>query len=162
MALRVFTDAQGHAWRIWDTRPTTGTFHGGYQTGWLTLDRDGALRRLMPIPNGWTALSDAELCALWSRAEPGQSRRSTGSAPIIGQRSSDSTGIDERGLSGGLDGGVRRENTRLQVLRAEFRARLRAVCLAMPEDEFEAMVRKAAEATYRWETRTAQSGSKRA
>ena len=50
------------------------------------------------------------------------------------------------------------DSPRLQALIAKIARRLGPVCPDMPPEEFVVMVRKAAEATYRWETRTARIG----
>jgi hypothetical protein len=43
--------------------------------GWLAFESEGIRRRIAPIPEGWDALSDDELRALWRAAEKIEGRR---------------------------------------------------------------------------------------
>jgi hypothetical protein len=52
------------------------------------------------------------------------------------------------------------DSPRLRELLTEIAQRLRPVCRHMPEADFDAMVRKAAEATLRAETRAGRIGHK--
>lgn len=46
----------------------------GLGLGWLAFDSDAEKRRLAPIPEGWDALPDGELCALCRHARPSDRR----------------------------------------------------------------------------------------
>ena len=66
MALRNFTDSQGHTWRVWTVIPQYATGRDeeqmtpGLQGGWLCFENSGEKRRLSPIPADWeNAGSDA-------------------------------------------------------------------------------------------------------
>lgn len=67
MALRVFTDREGHVWNAWQVRPSTtaDAVHARYRDGWICFQRDdGTERCRMPIdevPPGWEALPDDRL-----------------------------------------------------------------------------------------------------
>jgi hypothetical protein len=59
MALRNFTDSQGHTWRVWNVVPQYAMNHDeeqmtpGLQGGWLCFENSGEKRRLSPIPADW-------------------------------------------------------------------------------------------------------------
>lgn len=59
MALRSFTDSQGHTWRVWNVIPQYAAGHDeermtpGLQGGWLCFENSGEKRRLSPIPGDW-------------------------------------------------------------------------------------------------------------
>ena len=66
MALRNFTDSQGHTWRVWNVVPQYAAGRDeeqmtpGLQGGWLCFENSGEKRRLSPIPADWeNAASDA-------------------------------------------------------------------------------------------------------
>lgn len=66
MALRNFTDSQGHTWRVWNVVPQYATGRDeeqmtpGLQGGWLCFENSGDKRRLSPIPVDWeNAANDA-------------------------------------------------------------------------------------------------------
>jgi hypothetical protein len=46
----------------------------GLTLGWLTFDCTDEKRRLAPVPDGWDALPDRELCELCRRARPAERR----------------------------------------------------------------------------------------
>ncbi len=77
MALREFTDGGGVRWRVWKVIPLTSTrgpengriSMSGPVAGWLCFERDGEKRRLTPVPDGWEALEEHDLCALLATAE---------------------------------------------------------------------------------------------
>ncbi len=60
MPILDFVDANGVAWRVWNTVPTTRTsLSGEFERGWLTFESDAARRRLAPVPPNWeTATPD--------------------------------------------------------------------------------------------------------
>jgi hypothetical protein len=59
MALRNFTDSEGHTWRVWNVIPQYASSHDeeqmtpGLQGGWLCFENSGEKRRLSPIPGDW-------------------------------------------------------------------------------------------------------------
>ncbi|HEX5872247.1 MAG TPA: hypothetical protein VFY65_17585 [Longimicrobium sp.] len=66
MALRNFTDSQGHTWRVWNVVPQYAMDRDedrmtpGLQGGWLCFENSGEKRRLSPIPADWeNAASEA-------------------------------------------------------------------------------------------------------
>lgn len=87
MAHREFVDADGVQWQAWEVIPSTGErraagerrfgvrdrtdrrvrqqlrvkMDDGLAHGWLVFESAGEKRRLHPIPEGWSTLSDAEL-----------------------------------------------------------------------------------------------------
>ena len=63
MASKVFQDANGESWRVWNTVPVTGAvINPGFEKGWLTFESaSGLLRRLAPVPAGWEELSPERL-----------------------------------------------------------------------------------------------------
>ena len=73
MAHRVFEDARGVKWQVWDTLPeklVSFTLEGG----WLTFQSDREKRRLAPIPLYWANADDGELLRLLQSAKPVQPR----------------------------------------------------------------------------------------
>lgn len=94
MTYREVIDSQGRLWEVWEVRPTEierrqpttndrrsvprdfsdrrGSFQlrllGGMREGWLTFQCGAERRRLAPIPQGWTTLSDETLLALAMKA----------------------------------------------------------------------------------------------
>jgi hypothetical protein len=93
---RTFTDGGGVAWQVWEVRPTLMerrrmrerrgvarhdapqrragvsrplvAVHESLRDGWLAFRSDSEHRRRAPIPDGWTEMSDHELCALLDSA----------------------------------------------------------------------------------------------
>ena len=93
---RTFTDADGVAWQVWEVRPTLVerrrlrerrtvartdaprrqvnaprpivAVHESLRDGWLAFRSDTEHRRRAPIPDGWSGMSDRELCALLAGA----------------------------------------------------------------------------------------------
>ncbi|HEX8695656.1 MAG TPA: hypothetical protein VF746_24795 [Longimicrobium sp.] len=53
-----------------DRRSTSRLFGPDMAAGWLAFECPTERRRLVPIPAGWDALSDAELERLCERAQP--------------------------------------------------------------------------------------------
>ena len=70
MALREFTDAEGRRWRVWETVPARAATLGEFRGGWLTFDDGAERRRLAPVPEGWSELTDARLALLIRVARP--------------------------------------------------------------------------------------------
>jgi hypothetical protein len=52
-----------------DRRRTHRLVAPEYRKGWLAFESGGERRRIVPVPPGWEALSDAELAALCLQAE---------------------------------------------------------------------------------------------
>jgi hypothetical protein len=99
MPLREFTDADHRTWQVWDTVPKSASedqyvvqnarmlrdaargegraspanaparFTDGREHGWLTFMCDDEKRRLSPIPEHWSDLSEDDLSRLLARAE---------------------------------------------------------------------------------------------
>lgn len=77
---RIFDDAKGARWDVFAVNPSSVTagrsLPDPYQRGWLSFDSAGELRRLAPIPDGWTKLSDEGLRQLCEKAEIAPRRKS--------------------------------------------------------------------------------------
>jgi hypothetical protein len=75
MAVRVFTDREGHQWTVWRVQPTasTASLQERFQGGWLCFEReDGGARARLPLdeaPPAWDALPDERLELLSRVAE---------------------------------------------------------------------------------------------
>lgn len=95
-ASRTFTARDGVVWQVWEVRPTLverrrmrerrgvtradapqrrssvsrplAVVHESLRDGWLAFRCDVEHRRRAPIPDGWTEMSDQELCALLDSA----------------------------------------------------------------------------------------------
>lgn len=107
MTYREFQDEQGRLWEVWEVRPAVierrqaddrrryprefgdrraaelqFKLLGGMRDGWLTFQCGEERRRLAPIPEGWTLLTDETLLALALKAatvaRAGLSSRVTG------------------------------------------------------------------------------------
>lgn len=84
MALRSFTDSQGHGWRVWNVVPqyaTTREEEGltpGLEGGWLCFEKDGHKRRLSPIPAHWEDAGSEELERFCRQAAPVARRQPVG------------------------------------------------------------------------------------
>ena len=93
MTYREFTDDDNRLWEVWEVRPSVIERRqaderrrhprefgdrrsselqlkllGGLRDGWLTFQCGGERRRLSPIPEGWSPLSDDTLFALAMKA----------------------------------------------------------------------------------------------
>jgi hypothetical protein len=80
VSYREVNDAQGRAWRMWDTYPQSGrrgAFPDAYSKGWLTFESEEEKRRLVPVPTEWAQLSDDELLDLLGQAFPVPIRSAT-------------------------------------------------------------------------------------
>jgi hypothetical protein len=98
MPHRVFQDDEGRRWEVWDVspfaveleldknaplvdeyrsqrRPGLSHLPQHLKEGWLAFQTDEESRRLAPIPNGWTKLSDLALLELARAATRVRSRR---------------------------------------------------------------------------------------
>lgn len=90
MAHREFIDADGVEWQVWEVIPSTAERRGsgerrfgtraagerrtqqqlrvrmeeGLADGWLVFECATEKRRLLPVPQGWSELSDDALAAL--------------------------------------------------------------------------------------------------
>jgi hypothetical protein len=73
-ARRRFTDATGRQWDVFAVHPGQGKrapiLPEPFRTGWLAFESGPETRRLAPIPDAWTRLSDKALAQLNERAEP--------------------------------------------------------------------------------------------
>lgn len=79
MTLREFVDSSGRAWRVWDIVPDN--LHPRardedylaqlYHTGWVVFETrsEDEKRRIYPIPDGWSELTDPDLEVLLHKAE---------------------------------------------------------------------------------------------
>jgi hypothetical protein len=70
---RIFFDDKGVQWDafpVYPSRATSGrtTLPAPYHEGWLSIQCSGEIRRLTPIPQGWTELSREALCQLLAKA----------------------------------------------------------------------------------------------
>jgi hypothetical protein len=89
MALRTYTDADGHEWRVWPVTPSTGagTLGRPYQGGWLCFERmDGSDRRrlsLTQVPPAWEGFPDDRLAMLCRSAESAGPRRGPTSGDVV-------------------------------------------------------------------------------
>lgn len=79
MSHRVFTDANGTSWEVWDVRPTGAAeivqVRNQFADGWLAFQSERGRRRLAPIPEGWESWPDSRLCALCGEAVEQPSRK---------------------------------------------------------------------------------------
>lgn len=73
--MRQFRDAAGVEWQVYQTERTIAAerrrdhlLPAEYREGWLLFESEGDKRRLAPVPEGWSELSDAALSALCSKA----------------------------------------------------------------------------------------------
>ena len=70
MPIREFTDQQGVRWRVWQTYPARGSSHPeALRDGWLTFECADCKKRLVPIPDGWEQVPDAQLAQFLNSAE---------------------------------------------------------------------------------------------
>ena len=83
MAVRVFTDRDGHQWSVWRVQPTsiTAGLQERFQGGWLCFEReDGGARARLPLdeaPPAWEQLPDDRLALLSRVAEVASRPRGT-------------------------------------------------------------------------------------
>ncbi len=65
MSHRVFTDADGTSWQVWDVRPGTTNesiqLRTEFADGWLAFESERGRKRLVPIPDGWEEWPDQQL-----------------------------------------------------------------------------------------------------
>jgi hypothetical protein len=86
---RIFEDARGVRWEVFAVYPSsvtagrTAALPDPYQRGWLSFDSgaSGQLRRLAPIPDGWSKLPDEGLRKLCEKAEVAPRRKSPPPGP---------------------------------------------------------------------------------
>jgi hypothetical protein len=82
---REFLDTDGQRWDVWETHPRQKTELRSVAPemvdGWLAFESATEKRRLVPIPDDWTALSDEELATLCARATFVRERGGTGVWP---------------------------------------------------------------------------------
>ena len=73
---REFVDAANVKWTAIAIHPSTSkSLTASYRTGWLSFDSGDETRRLAPIPEGWSKLTDDELRQLCDMAKVAQRRR---------------------------------------------------------------------------------------
>ncbi len=94
MSHRQFRDSRSVDWDVWEVMPTIAEKpildrrsslradalvsrteewllpSAGMSNGWLLFESSAEKRRLVPIPDGWSHISDAELDRLCQRAIP--------------------------------------------------------------------------------------------
>ena len=91
MAFRTFRDTHGQEWEVWEVHPTLTERRVSTQpvlverrrndqgrvslprqmrTGWLAFQSTAERRRVVPPPDSWEAMSDAELVDLLQQATP--------------------------------------------------------------------------------------------
>lgn len=84
MALRNFTDSQGHTWRVWNVVPQYAMERDeermtpGLQGGWLCFENSGEKRRLSPIPEDWENAANEALEQYCRQASAVQQRAVAG------------------------------------------------------------------------------------
>lgn len=81
---RVFDDQHGVRWNTFAVYPTQtargkSTLPEQYRTGWLSFNSSNETRRVAPIPENWTELTDESLRQLCEQAEA--SRRTPRQGP---------------------------------------------------------------------------------
>ncbi|MGH7663257.1 MAG: hypothetical protein ACRENI_03020 [Gemmatimonadaceae bacterium] len=69
MSHRVFHDADGREWQVWDVVPSKPVGHT-LEGGWLAFESLTERRRLTPLPLYWAKASDDELERLLQQARP--------------------------------------------------------------------------------------------
>ena len=69
MAHRIWVDANGVEWQVWDTIPRS-LVRGTLQAGWLTFESADEKRRFAPLPLYWVNASDEELTDMLAQARP--------------------------------------------------------------------------------------------
>jgi hypothetical protein len=73
---REFTDAANVKWIAIAVHPTTSkSLTAPYRTGWLSFDSGEETRRLAPIPENWTKLTEDELRSLCDQAKVAMRRK---------------------------------------------------------------------------------------
>ena len=81
MGLREIRDASGVVWNVFDVfpirrqlapgRPAPTRLSPEMESGWLAFQSEGGeRRRVVPTPDGWDGLSDADLLRLLADARP--------------------------------------------------------------------------------------------
>jgi hypothetical protein len=103
---RTFTDGEGVVWQVWEVRPTLlerrqmrerrtearaaaprrqssaprplAAVHESLRDGWLAFRSEVEHRRRAPVPDGWTGMSDEELCELLESARRFERARRAG------------------------------------------------------------------------------------
>jgi hypothetical protein len=82
---REFLDTDGQRWEVWETHPRRETdperIAAELAGGWLAFESASEKRRLVPIPDEWTALSDEGLARLCAQATFVRERGGTGVWP---------------------------------------------------------------------------------
>jgi hypothetical protein len=67
---REFVDEAQVRWIAIAVRPSTSkSLNAPFQSGWLSFDSGTETRRLAPIPDGWSSMTDEELSALCKSAQ---------------------------------------------------------------------------------------------
>jgi hypothetical protein len=76
--VREFVDRANVKWIAIAIHPSTSkSLTASYRTGWLSFDSGDETRRLAPIPENWTKLSEEELRRLCETAKVAQRRKKT-------------------------------------------------------------------------------------
>ena len=71
--MRIFRDAAGVEWTVFEVRRNNdesnwGYLPRGFRSGWLCFESSVGKRRLSPVPDGWKASEDDELERMLRRA----------------------------------------------------------------------------------------------
>jgi hypothetical protein len=96
MAIRSYTDRDGHEWSVWAVTPAPGSvaYQERFRAGWVCFERvGGGARCRLPfseVPAGWESLSDDRLDLLRRVAETTSTTRSSA------QHSADASGERDR------------------------------------------------------------------
>lgn len=70
MGYREYTDHDGVAWQVWDTRPDrAANVRAPYAGGWLSFECETERRRLQPIPDAWAEAVDERIGEWLGQAE---------------------------------------------------------------------------------------------
>ena len=76
MAHRRIVDNQDNVWDVWEVNPSASSpsrrlaVPADLQSGWLAFQCGEERRRIAPLPEAWSEMSDAALVQLMSQANP--------------------------------------------------------------------------------------------
>ena len=80
---RVFDDFRGKRWDVYAVRPSSALapLPDGFGDGWLVFESANEVRRVAPIPDGWTELTIDDLRLLCHNAASGTRRANSAKTP---------------------------------------------------------------------------------